>query len=59
MLISDYDDCHSKLSDLLLKNVLEEFPQKDTSVEALKVMGMGDRVVIPIKIKLPKIKITL
>jgi len=56
MLISDYDDCNSKLSSLLLKNVSEEFPQKDASIEEVKVMGIGDRVVIPIKIKLPKIK---
>ena len=56
MLILDYDDCNSKLSGLLLKNVSEEFPQKYTSVEAVRVMGMGDRVVILIKNQITKNK---
>ena len=56
LLISDYDDCNSKLASLLMKDVPEEIPLKTTSVDVVNIMGIGDRVVIPIKIKLPKVK---
>ena len=56
MLVADYDDCNSKLANLLLKEVPPEYRETVPPLEDVKIMGIGDRVVIPIKIKLPKIK---
>lgn len=57
LLIFYYDDCNSKLTSLLMKSVpvIEETSPKKY-VELFNVMGIGDRVVITIRIKFPSIK---
>jgi len=55
-LISEYDDVNSKLARILLKDIPEEMPMKSKKVDLVNIMGIGDKVVIPLKIKLPNVK---
>lgn len=55
-LISEYDDANSKLARILVKEIPEEMPMKSKEVDLVNIMGIGDKVVIPLKIKLPNIK---
>ena len=54
--ISEYDDVNSKLARILLKDIPEEMPMKSKEVDSVNIMGIGDKVVIPLKIKLPNVK---
>ena len=55
-LISDNDDANSKLTRILMKDIPEEMPMKSKEVDLVNIMGIGDKVVIPLKIKLPNLK---
>ena len=56
-LLAEYDHCNSKLMKLVLKEPSkEEIPMKSKDVDLVNILGIGDRVVISLKIKLPKIK---
>lgn len=55
-LISEYDDANSKLARILIKELPEEIPMKSKEVDLVNIMGIGDKVVIPLKIKVPNIK---
>ena len=55
-LISDYDDANCKLARLLMKDNHEEMPLKSKEVDMVNIMGIGDRVVIPLRIKLPNVE---
>jgi len=55
-LISEYDDANSKLARILIKEIPEEIPMKSKEVDLVNIMGIGDKVVIPLKIKMPNIK---
>ena len=55
-LISEYDGVNSKLARILLKDIPEEMPMKSKEVDLVNIMGIRDKVVIPLKIKLPNSK---
>lgn len=56
ILISEYDDANPKLARILMKYIPEEMPVKSKEVDLVNIMGIGDKVVIPLKIKFPNIK---